>query len=226
MSVTVDEVQSQLAAILDQNESASDISSDDYSLRLKYMNMSLLEWAEANEWQSLYKEFNMLVSTSTGNASIAMPADFRKPTSQPIISYDSANSQPFLIIQPQNDVQYDEFKKRVAFLGNPADGYTMRVYGVSLNSGASVKLPYFSVPQSLASPTNIIPVPNTNFILKRTLAYWWEAREDARFPSAKAESQQILQNMIEFENIFPQGADNSQVKTVEQTTYRFRVGRD
>lgn len=225
MTVSVDEIQSRVAAVLDQNESTSAISAADYSLRLKYMNMGLLEWSQINDWQVLYKEYNVLVSTSSANASIALPDDFRKPSSRPLITYDGVTTEAFSITLPQNAPEYDSLQRRVEYLGNDFSGKTLRVYGTDLVSGASVKVPYYSSPQSLASPANIIPVSNPDYLVKRTLAYWWEAREDARFPSAKADAQQILQNMIEQENVYPVGADYGRVKTVEQGV-GFRIGRN
>lgn len=225
MALSVNDLQSRMAAILDQNESVSAISSADYSLRLSYLNMAQQEWSEIIDWQVLYKEFNGLVSTASANASVAMPSDFRKPASQPVISFSSTESDSFLITLPQEALQYGSTQRRVEYLGNPFSGYVMRVYGTALVSGASVKVPYYSSPVSLASPTNISPVPNPDFLVKRAIAYWWEARRDGRFPSAKAEAQQILQNMIEHENVFPVGADYSKVRTVERTQ-NFRIGRD
>lgn len=226
MSISVDEIQSRIASILDQNEDATAISTADYSLRLKYINMSLREWAEANDWKVLLGEYNMLVSTSTGNASIVMPSNFRKPASLPLLTFDGATTDAFDIVQLQDNYRFDEVHRRVVFLGNPNSGYVMRVYGTTLTTGASVKVPYYASPQSLASPTNISEVPNPDFLVKRSIAYWWEAREDARFVSAKSEAQQILQNMIEYENVFPVGADYGRVKSFEETTYNFRLGRD
>ena len=225
MSVTADTIQSRLAAILDQNEATAAISPADYSLRLVYMNMAQEEWAESNQWQVLHKEFNGLISTASANASVVLPADFRQPSSQPIISYDGINVDSFLITQPQDSPQYESTQHRVEFLGNPFSGYIMRVYGTDLASGASVKVPYYSSPTSLTTTTSVSPIPNPDFLVKRTLAFWWQAREDARFPSANAEAQQILQNMITYENVFPVGSDYGRVKTVEETSHSFRWGQ-
>lgn len=223
--VTVDEMQSRIAAVVDQDESTANISTTDYSLRLKYINMAQTEWAEINDWQSLYKEYNMLVSTSTGNASVVLPTDFRKPASPPKIMVDTT-SYEFLITRPQESGQYLDTDRRVEFLGNYQDNYILRIYGATLASGASIKVPYYASAQSLVSPTNVSMCPNPEYLIKRTIAYLWEAREDPRFPGMKGEAETILRNLLESENVFPEGSAYDRVKTTDETRYAFRVGRD
>ena len=197
MATTLDNIQSKLAALADQDEVTSNISSTDYSLRLNYINQAVREWQEANDWQVLYKEYNVLVSTSTGNASIVLPVDFRKLASYPLITHDGATTDQFPETRGQEAGQYISTDKRVEILGNPYDNYILRVYGVTLVSGASVKVPYCKSAASLASPANICEIPNPEFLVKRSLAYLWEAREDGRFPGMKAEADRILANLID-----------------------------
>ena len=92
---TLDTVQSRIAAVLDKNELTSSVSSADYSLRQTYINMAQQEWAEAYDWRSLYRESNLRVSTSTGNASVALPNDFRKLAGFPKITYDGVTTENF-----------------------------------------------------------------------------------------------------------------------------------
>ena len=225
--ISTDEIQSRTASYLDQDEKTSNISSGDYSLRLKYINMALSEWQEATDWQSLYKEYNVLVSTSTGNASIALPATFRKLASYPAITWDGTTTSLFPEIRPQTQGQYLATDRRVEIIGNPKDQYVMRVYGVTLVSGASVKVPHYQSVGSLASPADIAEIPNSDFLVKRTIAYVLEAREDARFPGMKQEADGILANMIDFENVFGEASTNDRIKTPEETKFgNFRWGRD
>jgi hypothetical protein len=224
---TVDNIQSRVASILDQDQDTSNISAADYSLRLTYIQMAVSEWSEIANWQVLYKEFNMNVSTSTGNASIVAPSDFRKIASFPVISWTDNTTDTFSETKPQDALTYDVTDKRVEILGNTNDGYVMRVYGATLISGASVKLPYFATPASLTTSTSVTEMPSIEYVVKRTLAYWWEAREDGRFIQAKQESDRILQNLIEREFTHSQASDYNRVKTYEETrNNNFRPGRD
>lgn len=226
MRASVDDIQGRVASITDLDEDTSAITSDDYSLRLKYINMAQREWAEIYDWQTLYSEYNVVISTSTGNASVVLPDNFRKLAGYPLITYDGSTTEKFSDVKPQDDNQYRDTDKRVWMLGSPSGGYIMRVFGATLVSGASTKVPYFRSPVSLVSPANIPDCNNTDYLVQRTIAFIWEAAEDARFPQAKAQSEKILQNLIEYENVFGRGADWDHVKSVEQTRYSFRLGRD
>ena len=221
--LSTDEIQSRIAAVVDQDEDTSAISTDDYSLRLKYLNMAQSEWAETYDWDVLYTEYHMNVSTATGNASIALPQNFRKLASFPQIVYDGTNGASFPAVDLLDDKQYASTDKRVEILGNPEDTYTLHVLGVDLSSGASVMVPYFKSVGSLASPANIPTIPNADFLVKWSIAKVWESREDPRFPQAKAEAQQLLSNMIEFENT-KNPVYNDSVKTQDETRWGFRWG--
>ena len=217
--ISVDLVQSRVASILDQDQDTANISTTDYALRLAYINMALHEWAESYDWQTLYTEYNTLTSTSTGNASIALPTDFRKLASFPMITFDGVTTAQFPDTRPQEAGQYSSTDKRVQITGNPQDGYNMAVIGTALSSGISIKVPYYMSIQSLVSPANIAEIPNPEYLTKRTIAYWWEARGDDRFPQAKQESERILGTMIDYENTFGEASTNDRVKTVEETRY-------
>lgn len=223
-NMVVDEVQSRIAAVFDSNPDTSAISSGDYSLRLAFMNMALTEWQEAYDWQVLYKEYNVLVSTSTGNASIALPSDFRKLASFPVIANGTDSTGLYGENRPQESGQYESTDKRVEILGNPASNYTLRVYGTTLASGASIKVPYYSSAGSLATSISMIPCPNPDYIVKRTLAYLFEANEDARLPQAKLDAERILGSLIDYENTFGEASQSDRVKTVDETRHNFRMG--
>jgi len=223
--MTVDNVQSRIAALIDQDENTSNVSSTDYSLRLNYINQANREWEEATDWQVLYKEYNMNISTSTGNASVVLPADFRRLASYPLITHDGATTDQFPESKGQEAGLYNSTDKRVEVLGNSYDKYTLRVFGVDMVSGASVKVPYFKSAISLVSPANVSEIPNPEFLVKRTVAYLWEAREDGRFPQMKGEADRILANMIDRENVFSVASTDSRVKTSDEIRHGdFRWG--
>lgn len=229
MAITVDDVQSRVAARVDLDNVTSNISSDDYALRLTLINEREQVWAEVGKWDSLYKEYNTLTSTSTGNTEISLPSDFRELASFPHIATTTANDA-FTEVTPQNKDQYDSTTDRYVWIkGNQHSGYIMVVNpgtsGGQLTSGASIFVPYFSVPTSLASPADRITCPNPEYVVQGVIADIWESREDPRFPRAKGEAERILQNMLEFEFTPSQASDNNQVKTVEQTKYSFRWGK-
>lgn len=225
----MDNVQSRVGAVFDQNEDTADLSTDDYSLRRAYINMAENEWAETYDWKSLYREANVRVSTSTGNTSIALSAggvtDFRKLASFPKITFDGATTEAFSEIRPQEKNSYDATDRYIYILGDQNAGYTMVVNAGTLASGASVHIPYFRSVASLVSPANVVMCPNPEYLVQRTLAYLWESHGDARFPQAKSEAQRILQNLLAQEQTYGESYVDS-VKTQEWKYHNFHWGRD
>ena len=225
LNVTLDDVQSRVAAVADQDENTANISAADYSLRRMYINMSQREWAETYDWKSLYRENNSRISTSTGNASVVLPSDFRKSSGFPRITYDGTTTEDFAEIRPQEKQMYDAGARYVYFLGDQNVGFTMVVNAGTLSSGASIFLPYIASPASLVSPSNVVMCPNPEYMVQRTLAYIWESRSDARFVQAKAESQRILENMLGFEQTYGEGYIDK-VETAEKKHFDgFRWGK-
>lgn len=225
LNVSLNDVQSKVAAILDQNESTSAISAADYSLRREYINMAQREWAETYDWRSLYRESNLRVSTSTGNASVAMPTDFRKLAQMPRITYDGATTEFFPEIRPQEKHMYSDTDLYIYLLGDQNAGFTMFVNAGTLSSGASILLPYYRSPASLVSPTNIAMCPNPEYLVQRTLAYVWESQVDERCPQAKFEADKILRQMLEYEQVYGESYDDRVVTTERKNFSNFRWGK-
>ena len=225
MKVTLDGIQEKVAAVLDQNESTSAISAADYSLRRTYINMAQREWSEAYDWKSLYRESSLRVSTSTGNASVLLPLDFRKLANFPKITYDGVTTEFFHEIRPQEKYMFADTDRFIYIMGDQNAGHIMFINVSTLASGASIQLPYYRSPASLVSPADISMCPNPEYLVQRSLAYWWESGSDARFPQAKAESDKILKQMLEHEQVYGEGYDNK-VYTVERTDFNsFRWGK-
>lgn len=224
LNISLDDIQGRVAAVSDQDESVSNISSADYSLRRMYINMAQREWAETYDWRSLYREYNTLTSTSTGNTSIAMPANFRKAAGFPQITYDGTNTLNFYEIRAEEKTTKSSSSKYVYFLGDQNAGYTMVIHAGTLASGASVFIPYRASLASLVSPADIAMCPNPEYIVQRTLAYIWESRSDQRFPQAKTEADKILQKMLEYEQTYGEGMVDS-IQTADEKYYNFRWGR-
>lgn len=226
---TVDDIQSRIAGTVDLDSNTSNISADDYALRLNYINRRERAWSEIGKWQCLIKEYNTLTSTNSGNCSISLPPDFRSLSVYPEITYDGSNTNKFIEIRPQEEERFDQVSSQyVKIVGNPYSGYTMVVNPATsskqLASGASIKVLYFSTPASLASPADVVTCPNPEYLIEGVIADIWEAQEDARFQAAKAQANITLSNMLEFEFTPSEAAYNRGVKTSEQR-YGFKWGK-
>lgn len=224
-NISLDNIQGRIAAILDQDEDTSNISTADYSLRREYINMAQREWSEAYDWKSLYREGNLSVSTSTGNASVVLPDDYRKLASFPRITFDGVTTENFPEIRPQEAYMYADTDRYITVSGDQSTGHIMFVNAGTLASGASIKLPYYASPASLVSPADIAMCPNPEYLVQRSLAYWWESADDGRFPQAKLEADKILRQLLEHEQVYGEGYDNK-VYTVERKDFNsFRWGK-
>lgn len=222
---SLDYLQSEIAAIVDQDSDTANLSTDDYTLRTSYLNRALNEWAELTDWPTLYREYNSLVSTSAGNASISLPSNFRKLANFPLINQSNSTDQ-YPEVDPVQDQQFGDTDKRCQILGSPRTGYVLRIFGTTLASGASIKVPYYASPQSLVTTTDIADIPNPEYLVQRAVAYIWEGREDPRFPQARAEANRILSNMLERENTPNRASYWDSVRSVEETRANFKWGRD
>lgn len=217
------DIQVDIAFEIDGNATIS-ATSTDWATRLPPINRALIDWAESYEWRSLKKIHNGVVSTSTGNASYALPTDFKKMMGYPAITWDGATTEQFPIVEPERNYTKSANDNYTNVLGNQNSGHVMYIHSQTLASGASVQFPYYAHPASLSTTSQISECPDPSYITQRALYYIYKAREDGRFPEAKVESNVILARMIENENSLGVGYEDRQVPIPPLTN--FRVGRD
>ena len=227
--ITVDDIQKKVAAIVDQTYDSDNIDDTDYALRLNFLNQRERMWAEAAKWQVLYKEYNTLTSTNSGNVTVSLPADFRRLASYPKIVTDGSSTDEYPEILPQRKDQYTPTADNYVYiLGNENEGYNMVVNPATssgqLASGVSIYVPYFSVQSSLATSTDYITCPNPDYLVKGIIADVWESKDDNRYQAKQIEAEIVLKNMIESEFTPTEASAYDSVKTVEETRYGFRLG--
>lgn len=223
MAYSLTDIQTNIAFEIDGNATISP-SSTDWGSRLAPINRSLIDWADSYEWKQLKKIHNGLVSTSTGNASYALPSDFRRPMGYPMITWDGVNTDKFSIVQLERNYQYSDTDNYVNFIGNDVNSNVMYIHSQSLISGASVQIPYYAAPASLSTTSQITECPDPTYIVQRALYYIYKSREDGRFPEAKVEADRILARMIENENSLGIGYVDRSVQVTPLNA--FRIGRD
>jgi len=224
MAVNVTELQKRIHAIVAQDADGPTEGGDDWDLYLKYINMAQQEWQEAYQWPSLYKEVNTLTSQATGNVTVSLPADFRKFDASPIICDGTNTKHTYPQVSPEMRGQYNDTEQYFYVLGYPGS-YNMVVNPGTHGSGASIYYSYWSTAASLVSGDNVSMCPDPNYLSQRTVAYVWEARDDGRFPQAKAEADKILARMLEFEQTKGYSYDD-RIQTYEEARYGFRIGKD
>lgn len=229
MRLTVGQIMSRVASTVNQEATAPASSGSEFSLWLEYLNRAVHEWSEANDWESLRKTyFPTLIGTS--NVTVSLPHDFKK-LAGPVRVHNSGDIEggtEYPDILDEQRGEYSQEDKYVRIMGDISNGMNVIFHAASLTSGASIEIPYFSMPTSLASSTQIPIVPDSQFLVDRTIAYVFEARSDARFQLMEAKARERLLTMIENTNLAKYSSyDNPNY--VEVTPLRkagFRVGRD
>lgn len=225
MSYTVLDAQTAIANEVDQSSTPPTQGGTDWTIRLNLMNRSLIDWRDSNDWDALKKVHNGRVSVA-GGASYVLPADFNKLDSPPRIVWDGTSLSEFPVVDPSRNTQYLDSDRFVNVFVNDRDTKVMYIHSATLSSGASVQFTYWKSPQSLASATDVIEVPDPTFIVQRSLYYLYKGREDGRFPEAKVESEKILARMIENENSRGLAYNDRRVPNWNEERYSFRIGRD
>lgn len=223
MTWNVQTAQEQIAYEVDQSSSAPSAGGTDWTIRLGLLNRALFDWAESYDWSALKKVHNGLVSTSSANASYALPSDFRKLDGFPIIVSDGRTGYDFPAVDPSRNNEYTETDKYVNVFPN---GRVMYIHASTLASGASVQFTYYASPASLASGLDSIVMPDPTYIVQRALYYLYKGREDGRFPEAKQESDRILMRMIENENTLGLAYVDRHVQSGKPGYKTWRIGRD
>lgn len=221
--LTVTQLQQRIATEVDQRASTPTVGGNEWEFRLTLLNRAQDEWSMAHDWESLRKTFWPLI-TYASMASVSLPSNFKELAAPPIkYDYVEGGRRWNLIKQEEQDqmLSTDEYALRI---GNPMVGYTL-LWNPPLESGASVKLEYYSFPTSLASPNDYTEIEEPEFLVKRTAELIWRARNDVRAEQARYEARELLNMARENDNTQAWGIDD-RVQTQTSINRNFRIGRD
>lgn len=221
---TLQDAQEQIASEMDQSTTAPTAGGTDWNIRKNALNRALFDWENSNDWDCLKVVYNSKV-TAAGFATLGLPADFRKLDGYPGIVWDGSTFNEFQVIDPSTNRNYLDSDRYVNIFDNSRDGKKMYIHANTLASGASVQFTYYKSPQSLASATDILEVPDPTYVVQRALYYIYKGREDGRFPEAKVEADKILARMIENEASKGLAYKDRGIPN-ELERKGFRVGRD
>jgi len=225
--LTVTKIMQSIAATVNQESTAPTAGGDEYNLWLEYINRALFEWANATDWEVLRKTFYPSVTIISG-ATIPMPLDFRKIAAEPRLYTDGIEiGIPFPEILPEQTGLHSEITKYITVRGDTSAGYNILFHPATMSSGASLEVQYYSTPTSLATTTEIPVIPDSQFLVDRTIAYIFEARSDSRFQLEENKARDKLLNMIENNNATKYDSyagQNPVLSTMQKSG--FRVGRD
>ena len=216
-----------IAASVNQEAEAPTAGGDEWNLWLEFVNRGVQEWAEATEWEDLRKSFRPTISGLT-NATVALPTDYRTLARFPILHGSTRDSdKEWAEILPEQRFLYDSRDEYFEVKGNIDGGFNLIWNPGTLASGASLTIEYFSTPTSLASPAQIPIIPDSQFLIDRTIAYIWEVRSDPRFQQQETKSRERLLLMVENHNL-DKYSSYAGANPIMTTTRKqgFRLGRD
>lgn len=218
-----------VAATVNQEATAPAASSTENALWLAFLNRGVREWSEAQDWDVLRKTFVPGV-TGMSCATVSLPQDFKKLAASPVIHLDGAaeggEEIPEILYEERG--LYNPTDKYVYQVGNTSDGFSLVFHPGTLSSGASLEIPYYSVPTSLASPNDVPITLDSEYLIDRTIAYIFEARSDPRFQGQESKARERLLQMIEDTNMskYNSYSNPNYVQTAPMRKMGFRMGRD
>lgn len=172
---------------------------DDLSVRINYAQQAVREWANSYRWRQL-KERTVYFASG---ASLSLSSSFRE-----LISPPRSDSQEYPEIQINEVASYNESDPYSYVHGNSAEGNTLVVNGLP-DSGATISYEWQRYPSNMATLSSVCEVPDCEFVKMKVISYILQSRLDERFPTAEAEAQRLLANMIGREQVIVPGGYSS-----------------
>ena len=225
MRLDLGQIMKMIAATVNQEPTAPDSSSSEYGLWLEFVNRSIHEWDEANDWEEMRISW---FPSSTASGMVILPTDFKKLAGTPLIHIggNQVGSQYPHIIAEQKELQNTTDQYSV-LSGNSQAGFVLTFNPATISSGASIEIPYYAHATSVSGASDVPALEDAQFLIDRTVGYIFEARSDSRFQTQEQKARDRLLTMIENSNLrkFNSYAGSNPVISTMQRQ-NFRVGRD
>ena len=224
---TVSEIFAHIGSTVNQDPSVPTDGSADFLLWMSFLNRAQIEWAESYDWEELRKVYYPSI-TGFSQATIALPLDFRK-LSAPILNYSVGiqDGQPWEEV-PADRLQWkNTVSDRFFIVTGDSNGHYMNWYPATIASGASIAIPYYSMPTSLASVTQYTVTPDGEYLAQRVIAYVLETRSDPRYQDEEQKARERLLQMVENANLIKFSSYVNPVRIMTQENRKsFRLGRN
>lgn len=231
---TVGQLLQNISSTVNQDPTQPTDGGADFLLWLNFLNRSQIEWAEANDWEQLKRTYFATLSIPSNGSmgSVGLPLDYRK-LAAPVINYSTGvtGGEGWAEILPERELMQPISTKWFYVVGDPSNGHYLKWAPGSTTqigaSGATLAISYYSMPTSMVSSTQYPVVPDSEFLVQRTIGYVLEARSDPRFQDEERKARERLLAMIENANA---AKYNSYVSPMDILTPEkalgFRVGRN
>jgi len=216
-----------VSSTVNQAAEVPTLGGSEYTLWLEFINRGLEEWASSHDWEELRVIYKPTVNTMSG-ATLPLPLNFGKLLGGPVLYTDNiTNGEEFPNIRYEQRGLYNSTDKYVYILGDSSGGYNLIFHPATLSSGASISIPYYATPTSLASPADVPNVPDPQYLVDRTIAFIFESRSDGRFQQQEVKAREKLLQMIDNSDNSKYNDYNNPSPVLDTLQKRgFRVGRD
>lgn len=192
------------------------VGSTEWLQWLSWANEELYSFGEVNDWPEMINRTFSYSTVDASGTSLALPGNFKKFAGNLVIDGNF-----------YTEVDGDLFDKYTSsdkvFRGGYNGGWFVE-WKDPLTSSASVLLPIVCYPTSLATATDYINMRNPMYLVKRLKVRILKYRQDPIFTELDAESELLLNQMIENENY-----KHSQYKggaTTREEEVGFILGQD
>lgn len=221
MSNTVSSVLLDVGATVDQDTTPP--TGTELLVRVRFADRAQKDWGSFYDWACLRSPTTPAVLAS--QTSLALSTRFSALGSR-VQDFSTGVNNPTPYTQLSSPA--DRFRtlstdKYCWILGDAAQGFSLQI-NPPLASGVSLVFDQVLTPSSLATTTDTITCPSTQFMSKRIEYYVLQARSDPRFPILKTESDDLLSQLVEDQDK-PSQAQNNHVPTWMQQT-NWVPGRD
>lgn len=174
----------------------------EYTVALRLANEAINHWAtyDGTYWRELFASFKDEEGTtiSTGVTEYDVPSNFQEAGGK-ISVLDSSNKtvQTYKLIDPHEKQFLGDNATYAYFVGNPADGYRLKLNPAppsSLN-GKSIDYIYYKTPTELSTGTDIPEMSNAYFIVHRMLANRFRTSRNPYYSAALRDAENALAKM-------------------------------
>jgi len=202
--LSIGQIMQNIAATVNQDPTQPTDGSADWLLWLFFINRSQLEWVNSYDWEVLKKTYytTLVTATNYSLASVGLPPDFRK-LSGPVVNLSTGveGGMGWPEILPEDQLIYSTDEKWFYVQGDSTNGFSLQWnFGDHFSlgaSGATIQIPYYSMPTSMVSSNQYPVIPDSEFLTQRTIAYVLESRSDPRYQDEEAKAREKLLTMIE-----------------------------
>lgn len=228
MTTTLADILDQVSSIFDLSPNAPSTSTDDYSRRIKLVNMNEKNWANKMDyrWRVLLTSSSVTILANT--TSIALPADFSISglvTSR--VGNISDGTDDWQLVRPKDRSVYNASEKIAWITGNDIDGYTLNIQPTSA-SNITFTFDYYSnylatdassVSKSLmTTSTDKTKCPSPNYLVYSTVADLYRTDEDPVLADSYVQKAELdMANMIASENMVATGFNDTMMTEAELT---------